>query len=56
MGADSAGVVEDGFTECIEPGRLGFLMPVGALPDTDSDIFVRFVVMLDFTKTGVTIQ
>jgi hypothetical protein len=31
--------------------RLGFLMPLGALPDTDSDLVVRFVVMLDFTKT-----
>ena len=31
--------------------RLGFLMPLGALPDADSDLVVRFVVMLDFTKT-----
>jgi hypothetical protein len=38
----------EGFAECIEPVRLGFLAPVGVLPDTDSVFVVRFVVMLQF--------
>ena len=48
MGACSIGLDAEGFAECIEPARRGFLMPVGALPDADSDLLVRFVVMLRF--------
>ena len=47
----------DGFDECIVPVRLGFLIPAGALPvDTDSDLMVGFVVMLNFTRSRVTGQ
>ena len=51
ISAGSAGVATgaDGFDECMEPVRLGFLVPVGPLPaDTDSDVVVRFEVMLKF--------
>ena len=53
MGACSTEVVSgaDVLAECIEPVRRGFLMPAGALPDAESDLVVRFVVMLNFTKT-----
>lgn len=52
-GATGAGV----FDECTAPVRLGFLVPVGALPvDTDSDLVVRFEVMLNFTKSCVNGQ
>jgi hypothetical protein len=58
MGACSTGVTSDAevFAECIEPVRRGFRMPAGALPDAESDLVVRFVVMLNFTKTWVTVQ
>jgi hypothetical protein len=47
IGACSTALATDveGFAECIDPARLGFRMPVGALPDADSDFVVRFVVM-----------
>jgi hypothetical protein len=59
MATGSVGVATgaEGFDECMELPRLGFLVTAGALPvDTDSDLTVRFEVIVDFTKTCVTGQ